>query len=275
MQTEVPPAGTGAEPWQGGDAGTDEAVTEAVWSAPAEGAPAALPGPPTRLVALLEVIACSGFPTQILALAVILAAGLVPATSSAQLTLPAVTTLLSIDALLLLTLVVFFLRRHGERLHDVFLGVRHVRGEVFLGLVLTLPVLMVASGLVAGLRTVWPWLQTVGENPLAQLLQSPADAWLFGTVAVLAGGVREELQRAFVLHRFSQRLGGPLVGLAIFSAVFGAGHTLQGIDVAATTGVLGALWGALYLWRRSVVAPVVCHAAFNALQVVHYRLLLP
>jgi membrane protease YdiL (CAAX protease family) len=232
-----------------------------------------LAGPPTRLVALLEVMLCSGFPTQILVLSALVAAGLVPTTAGDGLSLPAVTTLLSLDALLLVTLILVFLRRHGERPRSVFLGTRRLLREALLGLVLTLPVLMAASGLVAGLRAAWPWLQTVQENPLARLLETPRDAWVFGTVAVLAGGVREELQRAFVLHRFGQRLGGPLVGLVVFSAVFGAGHTMQGIDVAVTTAVLGATWGALYLWRRSVVAPVVCHAAFNALEVLHYRLL--
>jgi membrane protease YdiL (CAAX protease family) len=84
---------------------------------------------------------------------------------------------------------------------------------------------------------------------------------------VIAGGVREELQRAFLLHRFEQRLGGGGIGLVVTSLAFGLGHTLQGWDAAVTTAVLGACWGALYLARRSVVATVTSHALFNLAQV--------
>jgi membrane protease YdiL (CAAX protease family) len=51
---------------------------------------------------------------------------------------------------------------------------------------------------------------------------------------------------------------------------FGAGHLLQGIDAALATGLLGAFWGAVYLRRRSCVAPMVSHAGFDLLQIVQY-----
>ena len=85
-----------------------------------------------------------------------------------------------------------------------------------------------------------------------------------GLVVVLAGGVREEVQRAFLLRRFEQWLGGGAVGLVVTSVLFGAGHRIQGLDAAVATGVLGAFWGLVYLRRRSVVAPVVSHAGFES-----------
>lgn len=91
---------------------------------------------------------------------------------------------------------------------------------------------------------------------------------MFLIVAIVAGGVREELQRAFVLHRFRQYLGGPIVGLVITSLLFGLGHTLQGWDAALITGVLGALWGAAYLWRRSAIGPMVNHSLFNTVELL-------
>ena len=92
-----------------------------------------------------------------------------------------------------------------------------------------------------------PSLHTVAVNPLQELLGSPRDAWWFALVVVAAGGVREEIQRAFLLHRFSIWLGGPAVGLAVTSIAFGAGHLMQGVDATIATGVLGAFWGAIYL----------------------------
>jgi membrane protease YdiL (CAAX protease family) len=39
------------------------------------------------------------------------------------------------------------------------------------------------------------------------------------------------------------------------------------------TGLLGLFWGLLYLARRSVIAPVVSHSAFNLVEVVGFGLL--
>jgi membrane protease YdiL (CAAX protease family) len=40
-----------------------------------------------------------------------------------------------------------------------------------------------------------------------------------------------------------------------------------------TTALLGAFWAAVYLRRRSVIAPVVSHAGFNTLEVLRVALL--
>ena len=82
------------------------------------------------------------------------------------------------------------------------------------------------------------------------------------------GGVREEIQRGFILHRFSQYLGGGVVGVIVHSAVFGLEHFVQGWDAALTVGALGALWGTIYLMRGSVIAPMVSHAGFNLAQIL-------
>jgi membrane protease YdiL (CAAX protease family) len=84
--------------------------------------------------------------------------------------------------------------------------------------------------------------------------------------------VREEVQRAFVLHRFEQHLGGPVVGLLVFSTLFGVGHALQGWDVTIITGTLGVVWGVTWLRRRSILAPMVCHSFFNLIEVVQFGL---
>ena len=92
-------------------------------------------------------------------------------------------------------------------------------------------------------------------------------------VVIIAGGLREEVQRAFILHRFEQRLGGAYLGLILFSVVFGLGHLDQGRDIAIATGTLGAVWGSIYLWRRSIVAPAVSHAGFNVLEILRHALM--
>jgi membrane protease YdiL (CAAX protease family) len=101
-------------------------------------------------------------------------------------------------------------------------------------------------------------------------VKTRTDAILFALVVMIGGGVREEIQRGFVLRRFEQYLGGGAAGLVIFSALFGLGHVEQGYDVALATAVLGALWGAVYLTRRTVLPAMIGHAGFNLAQVIKF-----
>ena len=124
------------------------------------------------------------------------------------------------------------------------------------------------------LRILVPALRNVAVNPMEQMAtQGLGDAVLFAFVAIVGGGVREELQRAFMLHRFEHYLGGPVVGAIVLSVAFGLGHLPQGYDAGVITGVLGAFWAIVYLRRRSVLVPMVSHAGFNALEVLSVALL--
>jgi len=104
-------------------------------------------------------------------------------------------------------------------------------------------------------------------------MRNPRDAAVFGIVVMLAGGLREEIQRGFILHRFGQYLGGGAVGVVVHSAIFGLGHFEQGWDATIAVGTLGAIWGTIYLMRRSVIAPMVSHAGFNLAQLVKFVVL--
>ena len=65
-------------------------------------------------------------------------------------------------------------------------------------------------------------------------------------------------------------LGGGTAGIVVGSIAFGAGHLVQGADAAIATGLLGVLWGIVYLRRRSVVASMVSHSGFNLLELLQY-----
>ena len=217
------------------------------------------------------MLICSDFPTQLAVGATFIALGFKPYGSSGQLQVAYVVGVSLVDAVVLVGLIVLFLYSHGERPREVLFGRRRMADEIAYGVFpLTLIALGAAFGLLLAIQTFVPRLHSVQENPLAGLLTSPRDAWLFGLVVLVAGGVREEIQRAFLLHRFEAWLGGGAVGVIVTSAAFGAGHLLQGYDVAIVTGLLGAFWGVIYLRRRSAVAPMVSHAAFDLLQILQF-----
>jgi membrane protease YdiL (CAAX protease family) len=222
-----------------------------------------------RAVAALEVVLCSDYPTQFALTATFSALGYPPFVNNHLVTASVVAMSLA-DTALLLGLIVLFICAHGERPRDLFLGTRSSVSEAIAGVLMAIVAIGLGVLVLAVLQRVAPWLHTVEHNPMQDLIQTRRDAWLFALVVVIAGGVREELQRAFLLHRFEVWLGGAGVGLVFTSVVFGAGHLGQGADAAIAIGTLGAFWGVVYLWRRSSVAPIVSHAGFDLLQIVQF-----
>jgi membrane protease YdiL (CAAX protease family) len=192
--------------------------------------------------------------------------------ASGQLSLAFVVTLSVLDTVVLIVLMAALTRRCGERVRDLWVGNRPVGKETALGVLLIPAVFLMVVVLLNLLMALAPWLHNVPTNPLEQMAGTAGGAAMLAVVAILAGGLREELQRAFLLRRFEQHLGGPMVGLVVLSVAFGLGHGVQGFDAMITTGLLGAFWAALYLRRRSVIAPVVSHAGFNTLEVLRVAL---
>ena len=225
-----------------------------------------------RLVAIAEVLACSSLPTQVLLGYLLRFAGLTALDPAGHLSLTFVFTLSVTDTVILIGLMAVLTRMHGESVRELWIGPRPVGREVLLGVLLVPPVFFAVALLLNLVRLVAPWLHNVPQNPLEQLAGTPGEATMFAVVAIFAGGVREELQRAFLLRRFEQHLGGPHVGVLVLSVAFGLGHVVQGWDAAITTGTLGAFWAILYLRRRSTLAPVVSHAGFNTAEILRVAL---
>jgi membrane protease YdiL (CAAX protease family) len=228
-----------------------------------------------RLLALGEVLLCSDVPTQFALGLIFQAIGFSAQRADGSLSLSFLATLSLLDTVLLLALMWTFLRLRGDRPRDVFIGARPIGPEIRAGFPLIFLAFLIAAAVIISVRAALPWLHNVPTNPLQGLIEGPADVLVFAVVAVVAGGVREELQRAFLMNRFERWLGGPAVGVLVVSTAFGLGHLLQGWDAALATGVLGAFWAFVYLRRRSAIAPIVSHSGFNLLQLVQLVLIRP
>ena len=229
--------------------------------------------PVERAAAALEVILCSGFPTQVVIITVLATFGVQPRLPDGRFNAPFIFALTLLDTVLLVGLVLFFFRAHRESMREQLFGARRLGRELLFGLLLVPASFLVIVVVLLLVQLVAPGLRNVPQNPLAELARTRLDALLFGFVVMIAGGVREEIQRGFVLRRFEQFLGGGGAGLVIFSLLFGLGHLEQGRDVAIATAALGAFWGLIFLRRRSIAGPMVGHAGFNLLQVAKFLVL--
>lgn len=221
-------------------------------------------------LSILEVLLCSGFPTQLLIGGMLVSLG-ARVTADDSLPFPFVVAVSLLDTVAIVALVTAFLRLRGESARQVLFGRAAFWGEVRRGFTWLPFVFLLVIGMGLLVQTFAPSLHNVQENPLQKMLTSPWRVAVFAAVVVLAGGVREEVQRAFILHRFDQELGGARVGLLLFSVAFGLGHLTQGRDAALVTGMLGLFWGVLYLARRSMIAPAVSHSLFNLIEIALYQ----
>ena len=216
----------------------------------------------------VEILLCSGYPTQIAIALALQAAGLGAIRADRSLSAVFIFALSLLDTIILLSLIAWLLLRRGESPRRVLFGDKPVGPEIAVGF-LTLPfVIALVVALMFTILRFAPWLHNVPTNPLESFLGTQTGLAMFLLVVIVAGGIREELQRAFLLHRFDGDLGQPWMGVFITSLAFGLGHTVQGSDAAIITGSLGALWGVIYILRRSAIAPIVSHSLFNSAELI-------
>ncbi len=224
--------------------------------------------PVERLAAIFEVFLISGFPTQALLIATLHGFGMPMKTAEGGMSPPFVFTVSLMDAVLVVGLIVVLLHARRESVRQVLIGRGRVRREVLVGFALIPVVFLVVISVMVLVLSYAPSLRNVPKNPLEDLIRNRSDAIIFAIVVMIAGGVREEFQRGFIVHRFEGYLGGGAVGVLVYSILFGLGHFEQGWDASVVTGFLGVLWGLVYLRRRSIIAPMVSHAGFNLAQVL-------
>lgn len=223
-----------------------------------------------RTLALVEVILCSDYPTQFALNATLVALGFHAQGPDGGLNFGFVMALSLCDTVLLVGLIVLFLRTHGESPSEVFFGGKPFGPEVRAGIPLIFVAFAITLLVLLAVRAIAPSLHTVEHNPMQDMMKTPGRALMFAGLVVVAGGFREELQRAFLLRRFERSLGGANVGLVVGSLAFGIGHLVQGVDAVIAIALLGAFWGIVYLRRGSVVAPMVSHSGFDLLQVLQF-----
>ena len=183
---------------------------------------------------------------------------------------PAVPFIMLANHTILLLIVLWFVRLDGLRLSDI--GWRAPQGagrEIIIGVAAAFLIFVahqyVVSPIVANAMTATgaPDLRLASRsNPLGSNLLL---ALLTG---VWGGGVVEEtLYRGYALTRLSERMPTALAAAAmlIFFCLLHAALGLSGMIIATSTGLMLTL---LFIWRQSLIAPMIAHAGVNILVLV-------
>ena len=83
----------------------------------------------------------------------------------------------------------------------------------------------------------------------------------------------ETIFRGYLLLRFPVVVRSTAASVLLSSATFAVGHGYEGSAGLVTVGVMGAVFALVYLWRRSLVAPIVMHFLQDFLGIVLLPLL--
>jgi uncharacterized protein len=101
-----------------------------------------------------------------------------------------------------------------------------------------------------------------GKGPGRLFPKSHAELVRFYCMSISSSVTEEVLFRGFLIWYLHNWF--PLWLSALFSALtFGLGHVYQGWNGAVQAGILGGIFGCLYLWTGSLLAPVLVHLLIN------------
>lgn len=180
-----------------------------------------------------------------------------------------VTGFLILEASITLILLMIVFRLHGESWTSLGFRKEAWLQDSLLAVGL-IPVLFLINIVISEAFRIFLPSYYTERNPLVDLIRTPRDLMLFVFSGVYAGGIKEELQRAFIIRRFDHHLGGAKLGLILWSIVFGAGHYLQGMQGTIAAGIFGLLFGMLYLLRKSLIPPILAHGLYDTVALMSY-----
>lgn len=174
-----------------------------------------------------------------------------------QLSFPMVAGVSGLRDLALLSLVGFFLWRNGEPVASIGWVSRHAWQELLVGLGLFVPAFYSLGLFTSVLREVG---LPFPESPPAYLIPHGTSQHLLAVVFLVVVAVSEEtIFRGYLLRRFTALTDKPAVAVALSAGIFALGHGYQGLAGMIAVGVLGLLFAVVYLWRGSLIAPMVMH----------------
>jgi uncharacterized protein len=171
----------------------------------------------------------------------------------------------------LISLILFFLWRNGEPVSRVGWTWNHPARELIIGMICFIPVFLGTTLLDRVLLRIG----FSGPATPASFLkeQGSAEALLAVLLVAVVAVAEETIFRGYLLLRFLPLLRSTTASVLLSSAIFAVGHGYEGSAGLVTIGLMGAVFALVYLWRRSLVAPIVMHFLQDFLSIVLLPLL--
>jgi membrane protease YdiL (CAAX protease family) len=169
--------------------------------------------------------------------------------------------------LALVSLILFFLWRNGEPLDRIGWRFKNARKEAVLGMWLFIPFFFGAGLLEKGLRMVG---FTAPATQLPSLIaeKNTAEFLLAAVLVIVVALAEETIFRGYLILRFKNITASTAAAVMTSAVIFSLGHGYEGSAGVITVGVMGVVFALIYLWRQSLVAPVVMHFLQDFISIV-------
>jgi uncharacterized protein len=158
----------------------------------------------------------------------------------------------------LVGLVFYFIWRNSETWAQLGWNLKNGWQEVIWGLALFFPIFFGALVLDSFLRQAG--LSAPG-TPLPKffMVQGGGEIVLAFILVVIVAIAEETIFRGYLLLRFQSFKMNNLSAALLSSVIFSLGHGYEGTSGVITVGAIGFAFALVYLWRGSLVAPMVMH----------------
>ena len=169
--------------------------------------------------------------------------------------------------LALVALVLFFLWRNGESITRIGWSFRHAPREVLVGLVLFPPVSVAAVLLESLLKSIG--LSAPAHPPPDLMPGSGLGQMVLALSLVFVVAAAEEtIFRGYVIARLRETTHHTWLAVVLSGIIFALGHGYEGLAGVVTVGALGIAFALVFLWRKSLVAPITMHFCQDFLSIV-------
>lgn len=174
--------------------------------------------------------------------------------------------------LALVSLILFFIWRNNEPATWIGWTFKNSRKEIFLGIILFIPFTFGTGLLEKGLQAIG---LSVPSTPLPSFLaaRGMAEFLLALALVVVVALAEETIFRGYLILRFKTITSNPIGAALLSAAIFSLGHGYEGSAGVVTVGVMGLVFAFVFMWRQSLVAPIVMHFLQDFLGIVLLPLL--
>lgn len=158
----------------------------------------------------------------------------------------------------LLSLILFFLWRNGEGVIKIGWTFHLKWKEIALGIGLFIP-LYVSAAFFEKLLQAAGFSVPSTPLPAFAATKNMGDLVLTLILVIVVALVEETIFRGYLILRFKVVGDSPLLLALISAVIFSLGHGYEGTAGVITVGFMGFIFALIYLWRQSLVAPIVMH----------------
>jgi membrane protease YdiL (CAAX protease family) len=162
-----------------------------------------------------------------------------------------------LNDLALLSLLLYFFWRTLAPLQPIGWNFDRLGRNITLGVILFVPVYLGGNALASLLHEFG--LSAPARQPSFLAVTGLREVALSLAIVTVVAIVEETIFRGYLMLRFEAVSGSRTAAVIFSSLFFSLGHGYEGTAGAITVFLLGVIFALIYLWRRSLIAPIVIH----------------